>query len=196
MTRCLDTRSPTCESVVFHGMCSVVLRLSVLGAFHSSLPRWGSVASAGVLGTDSCCVWESKIVVNYGNLIMLYCEQAYHHETLCSRFDSAVLLARLPGAVARFALATLSDRTGCILLVFPAPPVSSPSSLLPPPSSLFSPLSSLVPPPSSVFGSGLDGSECNGVRLEGLERFFMVLDLTGRDRGGGVVLTKKYGKKL
>ena len=55
---------------------------------------------------------------------------------------------------------------------------------------------SLVPPPSSVFGSGLDGSECNGFRLEGLERFFMVLDLTGRDRGGGVVLTKKYGKKL
>ena len=39
-------------------------------------------------------------------------------------------------------------------------------------------------------------SECNGFRLEGLERFFMVLDLTGRDRGGGVVLTKKYGKKL
>ena len=80
---------------------------------------------------------------------------------------------------------------------FRSPPsLSSPSSLLPPPSSLFSPLSSLVPPPSSVFGSGLDGSECNGFRLEGLERFFMVLDLTGRDRGGGVVLTKKYGKKL
>ena len=57
-------------------------------------------------------VWESKIVVHSGNLIMLYCEQAYHHETACSRFDTVVLLARLPGAVARFLLVTLSDTTG------------------------------------------------------------------------------------
>ena len=80
-----------------------------------------------------------------------------------------------------------------------SPASSLPRSFLPPPSSVLPLLlrpSSLVPPPSSVFGSGLDGSECNGFRLEGLERFFMVLDLTGRDRGGGVVLTKKYGKKL
>ena len=39
--------------------------------------------------------------------------------------------------------------------------------------------SSLVPSPSSL--------ECNGLRLEGEEQIFMVLDLIGGDRGRGVV---------
>ena len=82
---------------------------------------------------------------------------------------------------------------GSSLLLLPSPDLSS---LLLPPSCH----SSFVPRPWSLLprlsSDPVWTPVFNGFRLEGLERFFMVLDLTGRDRGGGVVLTKKYGKKL